>query len=285
MSQPLLITVNGTGCPGPFDPGFSGDIGRAFAYDPWQALAANRSGVKYGTPLYWQPVGYPAAVLPMGKSVEAGRAEVNRLLAMHERSGLCPPGWPFYLSGYSQGAIVTGEVLAKDILDPAGAHHGRLKDCRGVINFGDPLRCPGLARGNEIAKLPAPKELDKQTTGGIAGPACLTAEQSELVYSCALDGDLYACAPVGADPWHHEPEVGKVETRIYQFIQNGSLVKGLWYIAEGIAEECEMPVSHTIAHMQAIINGLKFAAAGTAAPHWQYGPFVAPLIEWVRQQI
>jgi hypothetical protein len=184
-------------------------------------------------------------------------------------------------------------VLTQLIQNPNGRHHNRLKDCRAVINFGDPLRCPGLARGNDVAGFPVPGELDGHMTGGIAGPANLTPDQSELIYSCALMGDLYAACPCGESPWNtpgkgageNEAEVGQIETRIYEFVLSGSLIKGLMYIAEGIAEEFSMPVSATIAHMQAIINGLKFASAGTAAPHWQYAPFVPPMINWLLNNI
>ena len=294
MSKPLLLTVNGTGVADPFGPGFSADLGRAFAYDPWEALNANMAGVFYGTDLYWQPVGYPAAVIPMGKSVKTGRAEVNQLISMHEHTGLCPKGTPLFLSGYSQGAVITGEVWAQDILSPKGIHHDRVNDVRGVIQFGDPLRCPGYARGNDVAGFPPPSRLDGFVTGGIAGWADLRVEETtDVVLSCALDGDLYACCPVGESPWdtpgkgsgENEPQVGQVETRIYEFIMTGSLLHGIMSIAEGMAEEFGMPVRATIAHIQAIANGLKFAAAGPAAPHWQYQGFIPPLVDWITRQL
>jgi hypothetical protein len=289
--RPVLITVNGTGVPDPFGPGFSGDIGRAFAVDPWQVIENNMDGIITPTPpVEWQPIGYPAAVFPMNPSVVAGRAEVNRQI------GLRPAGTPLFLSGYSQGAIVTAEVWSQDILSPSGIHHDRLPDVRGIIQFGDPVRCPGIAHGNEIAGFPAPKDLDGVVSGGIAGPTCLTEAQTPSFYlSCALDGDLYAAAPVGPKsgtavvdtgaPWHNEPLVGQIETRIYGFIESGSLAKGFMAIVEGIVQEFEYPLTNTIALVHAIFNGIGFAAKGMNAPHWRYGPFVPPMINWILEQI
>lgn len=272
MTQPVLITVNGTGVPDPFGPGFSGDIGRAFQINPWQLVADKLDGlVTPAPPLFWQPIGYPAAVVPMGPSVEIGRAEVNRQIGMR------PRGTRLILSGYSQGAIVTGEVWVHDILDPKGVHHDRLNDVVGVINFGDPLRCPGIAHGNEVAGQPMPKTLDGQVTGGIAGPADLTADQTPDFYlSCALDGDLYAAAPVGPSPWTKESSVGKVETNIYDIIEQPSFSDVI-----SIAKDLGMPIGT----VEGIYNALLFFGQGTNAAHWRYGPFVPAMIDWILSRI
>jgi hypothetical protein len=272
VTLPLLITVNGTGIPDPFGPGFSGDIGRAFAIDPWQAISDQFTGVSTpASPLFWQPIGYSAAVTPMAPSVAGGRAEVNRQI------GLRPKGTPLFLSGYSQGAIVTGQVWALDILAPNGVHHERLGDVRGIINFGDPLRCPGIAHGNEVAGLPLPKKLDGQVTGGIAGPADLTAAQTpDFLLSCALDGDLYAAAPVGQSPWNAESSVGKVETNIYDIIQQPTFSDVI-----SIAKDLGMPIGT----VEAIYNALLFFGQGVNAAHWAYGPFVPAMVNWILSRI
>jgi hypothetical protein len=271
VTQPVIITVNGTGVPDPFGPGFAGDVGRAWAYDPWTALANNVAGIDYETGAYWQPIGYPASVYPMGPSVETGRNEVNRQI------GLRPRGTPLFLLGYSQGAIVTGEVWAQDILAPHGVHHDRLPDVKGIINFGDPLRCPGMAHGNTVAGLPQPTDKDGVTTGGIAGPHDLTPEQTpDYLLSCALDGDLYACCPVSDDPWHHEAPAGKTETGIYRIVQAATFMDVL-----AVAEDIGRPV----ATVEAIWNGMVFAAEGVNAAHWKYGPFVPAMIQWITERI
>jgi hypothetical protein len=270
--QPILLTVNGTGVPQWDGPGFAADLGRAFAFNPWQAIADKFSGVvSIPPPVFWQGISYPAAVSPMAPSVKAGRAEVNRQI------GLRPAGTPLFLSGYSQGAIVTGQVWALDILAPNGIHHDRLGDVKGIINFGDPLRCPGVANGNKVAGLPMPKNLDGQVTGGIAGPADLTAVQTPDFYlSCALDGDLYAAAPVGSNPWTAESSVGKVETNIYDIVQQPTF----WDVVS-IAKDIGMPIGT----VEGIYNALLFFGQGTNAAHWQYGPFVPAMVDWILGRI
>lgn len=285
--RPLFVSVNGTGVPDPYGPGFSGDIGRALT-DPWNNVWASFWGAEFANVFDWQPIGYPAAVIPMGTSVNNA---IYRPASGDDGGGIVaevlarPKGTPLILSGYSQGAIATGQCLRDAFLNPTGPLHARLPDLKGVINFGDPMRCPGLAVGNTVAGMAQPSKLDGQVTGGIAGPGCLTAEQSGLVVSCALDGDLYAAAPVGANPWTDEPLVGQIETRIYNFIVSGSLGTGIAAIAKGVWQEFEHPWENTIGLVEAIYNGLKFAAAGTNAPHWQYQGFVPAVTQWALEQV
>lgn len=275
--MPVLLTVNGTGVADPFGPGFAADLGR-YLSDPWNDIAAQFVGSTAGNVVRWQPVGYPAAMFPMKPSIEAGRTEVNRLISLE------PPGTPLILAGYSQGAIVTGEVWRDDILKPTGRHHNRLGDVAAIIAFGDPLRCPGVANGNDIAGKPAPRLNSMQVSGGIAGPGCLRpAETPDFVASCALDGDLYAAAPVGENPWTAQPLVGQIETEIYNFVLTADIARGLTIIAQRLAQTYAQPLVSIIAHIQAIVDGLTFAAAGLNAPHWRYGDFVAPIGEWVRR--
>lgn len=280
MPKPLFLSVNGTGVPDPFGPGFSGDIGR-YVSNAWNDILTQFWGPEFANIYFWQPVGYPAAVFPMLPSVKVAVSELDRLVLLHERSGLCPVGWPISASGYSQGAIATGMWWRDSVLNPNGACHHRLNDIVGIVQFGDPLRSPGIANGNIVAGQPAPKLLDGQVTGGIAGPACLTAYQTpDFLLSCALDGDLYAASPVGADPWNSPSEVGKIQTRIYNVVVNGGMLDILKN-AELIAEEFSQPLSTTLAAVQAIFGGLKFAFQGVNAPHWKYFDFTVPVSDWL----
>jgi hypothetical protein len=188
-------------------------------------------------------------------------------------------GYPLFLSGYSQGALVVGQFFLQYLLSPTGLFHDRLPDLArgGVINFGDPYRSPGIANGNAALGFPMPTKLDGQVTGGIAGPLDFTAAETPDYYlSCALDGDLYASAPVGTDPWKHEASTGKVETGIYNLVETGSVIDFF-----KIALDLAVPIGT----IKAIYNGLKFASAGMNAPHWQYGPFVGPAINWILNRI
>ncbi|OMC55360.1 hypothetical protein A5747_13270 [Mycobacterium sp. IS-836] len=291
MSRPLFISVNGTGVPDPYGPGFSGDIGRALT-DPWNNVMASFWGPELANVFDWQPIGYDAAVMGMDKSARGAVYRKPGTYSSDDTGGIVaqvlarPKGTKHVLSGYSQGAIATGICLVECYFDPKGPLNDRLSDLKGVVNFGDPKRSPGIANGNKVAGLPMPKKLDGYTTGGIAGPGCLKPDQTpDWLLSCALDGDLYAAAPVGDDPWHNEPLVGQIETRIYDFIQSGKLSTGIMAIAKGIAQEFEHPLANTVALVQAIVNGLTFAAQGVQAPHWLYGPFVPAMVEWILAQV
>lgn len=245
-----LFTVEGTGVADPFGPGFSGDIARGL-----MQVADGLWG--------WQPIGYQAAVFPMGPSVAGGVQELAYQISRYEGK--------IALSGYSQGAIVVDKVWRDLILNPNGALHHRLNDVVVILNFGDPLRCPGIANGNKYAGIPLPKTADGQVTGGIAGKDDLKPEETpDFLLSFALDGDLYACCPVGQSPWTNESSVGRVETNIYDIIQQATFLDII-----SIAKDLVTPIGT----VEAIINGLTFAAAGTNAPHWQYGPLVGSAVD------
>ena len=49
MAQPLFISVNGTGVPDPWGPGFSGDIGRMLT-NPWWSIAGQFWGPTAASP-------------------------------------------------------------------------------------------------------------------------------------------------------------------------------------------------------------------------------------------
>lgn len=250
-----FISINGTGSPDPFGGGFSGAIGAAL--DPRK--------------FYWQPTGYPAAVFPMGPSVDAGVQAVIDNINAH-------PG-TFFLSGYSQGAIVVDKVWRDHILN--GELNHRLNDMVGIVNFGDPLRCPGIANGNAFAGDPLPKNLDGVVTGGIAGPDCLTPAQTpEILLSFAHDGDLYASAPIGTDPWHSEAPAGQIETLIYNVVQNATGGNVL-AIAEEVLKVVTNPLSEIVPLVEAILNGGMFAVNGAAA-HTSYT--IDAALQWVNER-
>lgn len=276
MSRPLILTVNGTGDPAPWSTlGFSGMLGYSVGgINPWERVANQISGLQTPTPPWiWQGIGYPAAVFPMNPSVQNARAQIIAALGGPPTPLYQAPVYPtgkFVLSGYSQGAIVTDTVLTQDIFPANGVLNHRLTDCLSVVNFGDPWRSPGLANGNVFQGIPIPGTQDGDVTGGIGGPHDLTSAQTNhlnqfgkpIVMSFALPGDLYASAPVGSNPWKAEASAGKVGTTIYNIVLNGSFTSFL-----KIAELLLLPVGD----VEEIINGIGFATAGLAAPHWQYG--------------
>lgn len=276
-----LVTVAGTVAR--WWEGYPADAGRYLT--EWQQVWKQLTGQQ--PKFYWQGAEYPSATFPMRPSILAGWEEVVNLLLNKHTSG------PFVLDGYSQGAIVVCMVWREEILNPAGRLHHRLNDCRGVITYGNPMRAPGIAYGNtKLWGKPAPKKLDGHTTGGIAGPTNLKPEEcvfpeghplegKPAVYDFALDGDLYAAAPVGDEPWDKETDVGHNQTLIYEMVMdfNGG---DIFAFAKQAAKIVGKPLSQILPLVQAMWNAVKFFGAGTGAPHWQYD--AGPAIAWLDSQ-
>jgi len=92
-----------------------------------------------GLVIHW-PTGYDTNRLPFDN--KGGReALVARLDAEVRDDGVpFPIGTPWYISGFSQGAMIVCEVMAKDVLPLNGRLHYRLNDFRKGIAFGNPYR-------------------------------------------------------------------------------------------------------------------------------------------------
>ncbi|AEK09436.1 lysin B [Mycobacterium phage LittleE] len=259
-----IITANGTGVPDGAGPGFGADLARELervAEGMW----------------VWKWINYPAAVFPMRPSINALHLALKEMIR-------ATPG-KLVLSAYSQSAVAFAYVWRDDILNPDGELHDRLDDIVAVILYGNPVRAPGIAYGNELGGQSAPGKLNGHVTGGIAGPDCLRPEECvhpvtgrRIVLDFANAGDLYAAAPVGAEPWVKETEVGHNETLIYEAVMdfNG---RDILAFAKEIAQILTMPLSQVIPLVQAIINGLTFLAQGPRAPHWTYG--IAPAVDYL----
>lgn len=217
---------------------------------------------------------YPAITFPMGPSVDAGVANLSAALLSYAGSYYAAnqtyDGMVIVLSGYSQGAMVTGKVW-RLILDPT-SNLGFLKDyVYRIYQFGDPYRCPGIAHGNELAGQPLPPEVDSVVTGGIGGPEDLTPDESNVLApdghyvlcSFVNPGDLYADCPTGDNPWedYDEAQAGAVEYSIFKVVQNATFIDVI-----SVAADLFMPVGM----VEAIINGLTFLAQGAAASHYHY---------------
>lgn len=174
-------------------------------------------------------VAYPAAAFPMGPSVRAGIANTIAVLRGVPRGKLA-------LMGYSEGALVMNHVWRDCILNPSGELHHLLPDVVAIVLFGDPMRAPGICNGNLHAGFPIPRPLDGVTTGGIAGPDDLTAQQTPpFLMSCNNDGDLYGAAPVGDRPRAQETGVGHDETLIYNLVQDFDGRNVLAFVQEAMA--------------------------------------------------
>lgn len=253
MSNLYFIPVEGTGSPDAYGWGFPQDM--AFALeDPWADILAQFVGSDVANVYTVLRSAYPAATFPMGPSVQAGRKIVGNMIRA------LPHGSKVVLFGYSQGAMVVDYVVLDFI---AGAFPNA--ELLRAYNVGDPMRCPGIYRGNELAGQPAPSLLDGVVTGGIAGKGNLTAAQSTLIYSGNNDGDLYGAAPCGADPWNNITGVGADEELMFDLIQdfNGQNVTAL--LTKGMTLLGLAPTAFTLPEMVNIITAVIAGAIGPTA--------------------
>jgi hypothetical protein len=220
---------------------------------------------------YVECIGYPAVTTPMWPSAQIGQHNlgfgIKRFAdGYNAQWGHYPP---IAVVAWSQGAIASDLWWTIDVLPDTGYLHYLLPYIYRIYNYGDPLRCPGISHGQQLAGLPAPKKLDGVTTGGVGGPQDLTPAQTNVqapdgayvLQSFNNDGDLYGCAPVGDTPWTKMPAVGKVEYGFFKVIMQPGFVDII-----SIGED----ILHPIASTEAGLNAAKFFSAGQNAPHFQY---------------
>lgn len=250
---------------------------------PQPAGVASALAAAFPNLFYWQPVGnYPASVFPMGPSVDAGVAELNRLCTQVNP----PDGQPSYpdnsiiLLGYSQGAI----VVCKFLQTIAWQNPQLANRIVAVAVWGNPLRLPGFASGNQFAGWPLPGNVDGVVTGGISGPACLmpadvaphlsapvTHFWGDFVNTIGNGNDIYTDAPIGTDPWNNEADPGRIETEIYNIVQNANSPDIFAILREALRlVNPTTTVAEIIAITEAIYNGGMFLVAGPTAAHYTY---------------
>jgi hypothetical protein len=241
----------------------------------------------------------------MGPSVRAGIEALVRQINL----------WigKFALTGYSEGAMVVDRVWRDEILNPKGRLNHRLKDVIGIVNFGDPMRCPGIANGNLRAGFPIPKPVYGYTTGGIAGPQDLKPEETpDFLLSCDNDGDMYVAAPVGDTPWIQETGVGHDMTICFNVVQDFDGPNVLAIVEEAmsligmaapgfnLASLVELGVGalsgalgkvpatgartpgHVVAIVEALLQAGMFIGTGLSA-HGDYGKHMPAMVDFLTQ--
>ncbi|AEJ92325.1 lysin B [Mycobacterium phage Timshel] len=229
-----LFTVHGTGMADPFGPGLPADTARDVEdiYD-------------------WQPIGnYPAAAFPMWPSITKGVGELRNQIASK-------PG-EINMAGYSQGAVVCGQVLKHDIMSPSGSLHHRLKDVRKVVFWGNPMRQQGIAHTDEwIHPVASP------STMGILEDRLEGLEDAPFeVRDYAHEGDMYAS--IKADDMHeYEVAIGRLVMNATDFW------KGKDSLVSQLLELHQRPLSEGIAVARAIIDAMGFLAKATG-PQWPH---------------
>lgn len=259
-----VLTVTGTtfsGVDNSFDP-FQYPVGVALNLlpSPWQLLADDLAGLQYPPLINWVPIDYIANLYPMGASVDDA---VQKLVTAINNT----PG-PLALVGYSQGSIPVSRIWRDYIL--SGPLNHRLGDIKAAVNWGNPMRCSGIANGNAAAGLAIP------SGGGISGDNLTAAQTPSWWFDYANPNDLYTDCPVGT-------RAGDDETLIYKLIVTtsfGGTLAGLLKIVEALIGQFNSPLTELIGIVTAIWNGLQFVVAGPNAGHYTYD--IGPAITYLR---
>lgn len=203
----------------------------------------------------WQPTGYPATPIPMGNSIAAGKAELEKQFEIHRQQVIsCGAA----LLGYSQGAIVATELFAQQIRPEGGRLHWAYPHIKRACMWGNPCRQRGVVYP-DAGGPPSPP-----ANGGVT-PELLT-DTPTWWREYAHLGDLYADVP--------PDESGENRTAIWQLIRNGDMMRGpdslLRQLMEltGIARDSDA-ISETTGMFKAMMDALIFFGKGTG-PHINY---------------
>ena len=200
----------------------------------------------------WQPIGYPAAAVPMGPSIAVGRAELRTQFAVHrprvEKFGAV-------LGGYSQGGCVVSEAWEQDIKPADGVLHWAMPHIKKAVVWGNPCREKGKAfpdPGGTLAPL---------NTSGVATP--LMVDTPSWWRNYAHKGDMYAASA--------DDESREDKTAIWQIIRGTKVFSGPDNLLKQFLEVAKEPVPGAIGAFKAMFDTLIFFGSGTR-PHITYDP-------------
>ena len=242
--RPMLFTVCGTGVPWWIGP--DADTARALE-----------------NVYKWQPIGYPAAPIPMGPSIWAGVNELCNQFEIHRdqvvRNGAV-------MAGYSQGACITSETWEKQI-KPVGARLSWAKPyLRRAVTWGNPNREQGKAWDDQSGIPVAPPN-----TAGVTGT--LMKDTPDWWRNYAHAGDMYTAGWTGNNPESQD------KTAIWQLIRGTSMFFGPDSLLSQFLEMAREPVPNAIGAFKAMWDAGMFFGSGTR-DHINYN--TAPAIEYLR---
>jgi hypothetical protein len=199
---------------------------------------------------WWQPVGYDTTALPFDNN--SGRRELVRLIGntTTEAGHPFPPGTPWGLMGFSQGAIITNSVFLDHIRPATGSLHWRYTSLNRAIAFGDPYR----EKNADSGWWPDPPKKDTQGISDV--------RMTDTPYfwkSANRTGDLYAENP--------DNEAGLYRTSIYKIAAEGSWSGGPAGMLARILDLLT-PSDDILPLVQAVLGGVLFL--GNMKPHGGY---------------
>lgn len=242
--RPMLFTVSGTSVPWWIGP--DADTARAVE-----------------TLYKWQPIGYPAAAFPMGKSITAGKVELRNQFNIHrpqvERNGAV-------LASYSQGAVAASEVWEQDIKPNSGVLHWAKPHIRKAVTWGNPSRELGRAWPDPGAPVAGPN------TSGVAHLSDRLKDTPDWWRDYAHKGDLYTTVEQNGD-------AAEDKTAIWRIIRGEKFFIGPDTLLEQFLEIAQQPIPGAIGAFRAMLDAGMFFGKGTG-PHLNYS--IQPAIEYLR---
>lgn len=240
----MLFTVSGTGVPWWVGP--DADMARAVENQ-----------------YKWQPTGYPAAAFPMGRSINAGKAELRNQITIHrpqvERCGAV-------LAGYSQGAAIVSEVWEQDIKPTCGVLHWAKPFIKKAVTWGNPSRELGRAWPDPGAPVAG------RNTSGVAYITDRLKDTPDWWRDYAHHGDLYTTVEQNGD-------AAEDKTAIWRIIRGERFFIGPDTLLEQFLEIAQQPIPGAIGAFRAMLDAGMFFAKGTG-PHLNYS--VQPAIDYLR---
>src|SRR6478609_1946511 len=221
---------------------------------------------------WWQPVGYDCSSLPFNNA-----DGVNQLLQLvgaqaMPNGRLFPAGTPWGIEGFSQGAMVVSEFMAKHVLPANGTLHWRLNDFKRGLALGNPRR----EYGKVAPWADNPPSADTQgimgdKTGAGTFITSGTAIASRWAEN-ANDNDLFA--------ENTRTDAGMDKTAIAKIITENSWIGGPASIFARVIALFGSPVGEGFAAIKAIFDAIMFLASN---PNPHYTTYAEPGdIEWMR---
>jgi hypothetical protein len=168
----------------------------------------------------------------------------------------------FAMIGYSQGAVVVGQVLKHQIMNPKGGLHHRLTDLTKVVFYGNPMRQQGIA--NDDHYLP----IATVDTAGILEDRLEGLEHAPFqVADYAHSEDMYAACPFD--------DLGQDERAICKLIMWNNVLGGPDSIVAQIVELLQVPIPRALGMIRAVIDAGTFFGSGTKAHGYNIDPAIA----------
>lgn len=219
--------------------------------------------------VHHKPIGYENSRIPFDNN--SGINEIAWQLSQDKIEGPgvmwpFPAGTPWVLGGFSQGAIITS-YLYFDYLAPGKPLNWRLKDCKGILHYGNPCRQTD-SKAPWVNAKPGTHGLDPYRRFGLPGYPT----QPDNMVEVYREGDIFA--------ENGDDEASQMKAAVYQAVAKGDVISNPYSLASKIAKLLQQPVSEVLAIVMAIISGIQFLGH-SPSPH--YSPYVIdPGVNWVR---